>query len=234
MPMLRSSRVHRAMFLIPTPRLQAQQLEDLTMKRRIVGIGFAAAAAVAAICLTAPSAFADTVISGSYPVSGTTSIAATNSSLTLGPGTLSATADLTTGTLTGSITLPPATGSFTELGIVPVTVTTEFIQDGQTTGTINLDTGAISATSQITLKITNLKVAGLDVPVGPACQSAFPASITITSGSTFGILTGGPVSGTYTIPPFANCLLETPILNLVIPGPGNTLSLTLGTPTFSS
>jgi hypothetical protein len=203
------------------------------MKRRIAGIVFAAVAAAAVVGLAAPSAFADTTLTASYPVSGTTSIAATNSSLALGPGTLDATADLTTGTLTGSISLPPATGSFTELGIVPVTVTTEFIQDGQTTGTINLDTGAISATSEITLKITSLQVAGLDVPVGPACQSAFPASITITSGSSFSILSGGPVSGTYTIPPFANCLLETPILNLVIPGPGNTLSLTLGTPTFS-
>jgi hypothetical protein len=54
------------------------------MKRHIAGIAFAVAAAVAAICLTAPSAFADTTISGSYPVTGTISIAATNSSLTLG------------------------------------------------------------------------------------------------------------------------------------------------------
>lgn len=203
------------------------------MKRRIAGILFIAAAAATAICLTAPSAFADAVLTASYPASGTTHIAATNSSLSLGPGTLTATADLTTGTLTGSITLPPATGSFTELGLVPVTVTTEFIQDGQTTGTINLNTGEVVATSQITLKITDMKVAGLDVPVGHDCESAHPATITVTSGASFSLLGGGPVSGTYTIPPFVNCFLETPVIDLVIPGPGNTIDLTLGTPTLS-
>jgi hypothetical protein len=203
------------------------------MKKRVAGILFIAAAAATAIGLCATSAFADTTITAVYPVNGTTSIAATNSTLTLGPGTLDAVADITTGTLTGSITLPPATGSFTELGLVPVTVTAEFVQDGQTTGTVDLATDSVTATSDITLQITDLKVAGIDIPVGPDCQSAYPAVITVSSGTGFTIGTGGPVSGTYTIPPFVNCLLETPIINLVIPGPGNTINLTLGQPTLS-
>ena len=62
------------------------------------------------------SASADTTVSLSYPVSGSTYINAIHSSIALGPGTLSANADLTTATLTGSVSLPPATGSFTELG----------------------------------------------------------------------------------------------------------------------
>ena len=39
---------------------------------------------------------------------------------------------------------------------------------------------------------------------------------------------GGPISGSYTIPAFHHCLLNTLLLNLTIPGPGNTLNLTLG------
>jgi hypothetical protein len=39
---------------------------------------------------------------------------------------------------------------------------------------------------------------------------------------------GGSLSGTYTIPPFAHCELLTPVLNLTVPGPGNTITLTLG------
>jgi hypothetical protein len=203
------------------------------MKRRLVGAAFAAAAVAALLGLGASSALADTVVTASYPVNGSTQIAATNSSLTLGPGTLSTSVDLTTDAVTsGTITLPPATGSFTELGIIPVTVTTAFSQVGQLTGTVNANTGAVTATSDVTLQITDLKVAGIDVPVGPSCQTAHPASITITSGTGFSVFSGGPVSGTYTIPKFQNCLLETPIINLVIPGPGNTISLTLGTPTF--
>ena len=41
-------------------------------------------------------------------------------------------------------------------------------------------------------------------------------------------VTCGPVSGSYTIPAFHHCLLNTLLLNLTIPGPGNTLNLTLG------
>jgi hypothetical protein len=55
----------------------------------------------------------------------------------------------------------------------------------------------------------------------------------VSSGTVFTIGGGGPVSGTYTIPPFANCFLETLVINLTIPGPGNTISLTLGKPTLT-
>jgi hypothetical protein len=41
-------------------------------------------------------------------------------------------------------------------------------------------------------------------------------------------LTTGPVSGSYTIPLFHHCGLSTLLLNLTIPGSGNTLNLTLG------
>jgi hypothetical protein len=202
------------------------------MKKPLAGTLFAATAAACAIGLSATSAVADSTITATYPVNGSTSIVKTNSSLTLGPGTLSAVADLTTGKLTGNITLPPATGSFTELLIVPVTATVKFTQVGKTRGTVNVAKDTVTATSKITLQITDLKVAGLDVPVGPACQTVTPAVIKVTSGTGFTIGGGGPVSGTYTIPQFANCFLETLVINLTIPGPGNTISLTLGKPTL--
>jgi len=115
-----------------------------------------------------------------------------------------------------------------EFGLIPVTATAAFLQNGPTKGTVDLNTGAVTTTSKITLQITSLSVAGIPVPVGPACESATPASITLTSKPGFNILNGGKVSGTYTVPPFANCGLATPLLNLTIAGPGNTLTLTLG------
>lgn len=36
---------------------------------------------------------------------------------------------------------------------------------------------------------------------------------------------------TYTIPRFAHCLLATPLINLTLPGPGHTITLTLGAAT---
>jgi hypothetical protein len=191
----------------------------------IAGLG----AAVTALAIALPAAAsAGTTVTVRYPVTGVTVISANNSSLKLGPGKLTTTADLSTGALKAKLVLPPATGSFTELGIIPVTATTEFIQDGPTTGTLNATTGAVTTTSNVTLRITSLTVAGLPVSVGSTCESSTPAAITVASQPGFNIADGGNLSGAYTIPPFANCGLDTLVINLTIPGPNNTITLTLG------
>ena len=202
------------------------------MKKRLAGLLFSAAAVAGAVGVGAGPASADTTVSLTYPISGSTFINAIHTSIPLGPGTLAANADLTTSAVTGTVNLPPATGSFKELGLVPVTATTAFVEQGQTTGTLESD-GGIQATSHISLKLTSLKVAGIPVPVGNSCQTAVPATITLTSESGFNALTGGTVTGTYTIPHFAHCLLATPLINLTLPGPDNTISLTLGAATGS-
>jgi hypothetical protein len=178
--------------------------------RRAVTIsaaGILATAGVLASGVTAASA--DTTATLKYPVTGTTHLATPNGNVTLGPGHLVSTADLNTDAITAKLTLPPATGSFKELGIVPVTATVKLINDGPTTGTINGSTGAVTTTSLITMQITSLTVAGIPQPG-------------------FSILKGGNLAGTYTIPDFANCGLETLLINLTVPGSGNTITLTLG------
>jgi hypothetical protein len=208
------------------------------MRRRLTLLAATAAAAVAGIALAtpalaSPAAPSDTTVSVSYPVTGSTFIKAIGSTIDLGPGTLSTTADLTTSTLTGTLTLPPATGSFKELGLVPVTATTEMIQDGTATGTVDFSTNAVTTTATDTIRLTSLKVAGLPIPVGPSCQTS-PATITVSSQAGFNVLNGGTLSGSYTIPPFAHCGLATLLINLTLPGPGNTISLTLGKGTLGS
>jgi hypothetical protein len=180
------------------------------------------------IAATPAASAAGTVLKVRYPVHGSTFLKAANATVNLGPGTLRSRVNLSTGAVTASLNLPPATGSFKELGLVPVTATVAFIQNGPTTGKVNLNTGAVTTTSSITLQITSLSVAGLPVPVGPACESATPASVSLASQPGFSIVKGGTVSGTYTIPPFAHCGLITPVLNLTITGPADTISLTLG------
>ena len=86
---------------------------------------------------------------------------------------------------------------------------------------------AITSTASVTLKITNLTIAGVTVPVGGSCQTA-PFSVTLSSGPGFTVGGGGPLSGSYTIPALRHCGLSTLLLNLTIPGSGNTLNLTLG------
>ncbi len=189
----------------------------------------AAAVAVPAVADAAPAA--DPMLNATYPVSGTTDINATNSSLTLGPGTLTASLDTTTLAFTGNLDLPPATGSFKELGFVPVTATAEFDQVGAITGMdVN---GGITATAHISIKLTRVVAGGIPVVVGNHCQTV-PATINLASGDGFNVLLGGPVSGTFTIPPFLGCGLNTGLINAIIPGPGNTISLNLGTPTVTT
>jgi hypothetical protein len=202
------------------------------LRRRAVGGATVTALAglvTAVVVATTPAlASAGTTVTVRYPVNGSTFLKAANATVPLGPGTLRSKVNLTTGKVTASLNLPPATGSFKELGVIPVTATVAFIQDGPTTGTVDLNTGAVTTMSNITLQITSLSVGGLPVPVGPACESATPASVSLASQPGFSIVNGGTVSGTYTVPPFAHCGLTTPVLNLTITGPGNTLSLTLG------
>jgi hypothetical protein len=184
--------------------------------------------AVAAVLASVGTASADTTVTLRYPVTGSTHIATPNANVPLGPGHLTATADLNTDAITATLTLPEATGSFNELGLVPVTATVKLINDGPTTGTLDPNTGAVTTTSKITMRIVDLKVAGIDTPVGNACQTSSPVSVTVSSQPGFSILKGGNLAGTYTIPSFANCGLETVLINLTVPGPGNTIALKLG------
>ena len=68
----------------------------------VTGIGLATPA------LASPAVPADQTVNVTYPVNGSTFIKAINSSIALGPGTLSTTADLTTSTLPLPLTAPVA------------------------------------------------------------------------------------------------------------------------------
>lgn len=206
----------------------------MTRSIRITGLRSAAAGtaagllAVAGVLTSGGAASADTTVTLRYPVTGTTHLATPNADVPLGPGHLTATADLNTDAVTATLGLPEATGSFKELGLVPVSATVKLINRGPTTGTVDPGTGAVTTTSKITMRIVDLKVAGIDLPVGNACQTSAPVSVTVSSQPGFNILKGGNLAGTYTIPPFANCGLQTPLINLTVPGSGNTITLTLG------
>jgi hypothetical protein len=203
-----------------------KSLAVLVLPAAALAVSVIQAAGPASAAPSARSVPADTVISATYPVTGSTFISKINSTVTLGPGTLASSLDTTTSTLTGTLTLPPATGSFKALGFIPVTATTEFVQDGTATGT--LKNGVVTTTAQVTVKLTSLKAAGIPIPVGSKCQTSTPAAITLTSQAGFNLLNGGNLSGTYTIPQFSHCGLATLLINLTIPGAGNTINLALG------
>ncbi|HUB41567.1 MAG TPA: hypothetical protein VMA72_22205 [Streptosporangiaceae bacterium] len=167
-----------------------------------------------------------------YKVTGSTYIKAPNFTINLGPGTLRSTVDLKTGKLTASLSLPDATASFTEgVGIIqiPVTATTQFINDGPTTGKLNTVTGKVRTKSKITLRIVSLTVGGLNLPVGNSCQTKDAVVVRLASQAGFNVLEGGKLAGSYTIGDFSGCgLIARTLINATIPGGGNTIALKLG------
>jgi len=177
---------------------------------------------------TSGPASAASFIKATYKVTGSTFLAGPKASVKLGPGTLSAKVNAGTGKLTAALSLPPATGSFKQAGVIPVTATTKFINDGPTTGKVSLTTGAVRTTSKITLQITSLTVAGLPVPVGSQCETSSPVVVSLKSLKGFTALGGGKVAGSYTIGKFSHCMLATLLINQTVPASGNTITLTLG------
>ena len=195
----------------------------------VISATAAALAVAGALAAASPAAAAPGIkVHASYKVTGSTHIAKPNFDIALGPGTLASTLNPKNGSLTATLTLPNATGSFKQFGVIPVTAVTAFINDGPTTGTLNLNNGKVKTTSTITLRIVSLTVNGLNVPVGDSCQTKDPVTVTVHSLKGFNILKGGNLGGSYTIGNFAHCGLATLLINTTLPGSGNTITLTLG------
>lgn len=205
-------------------RLAGSRRTATAMAATVAGLATALTMTAAAV----PASAATSTIRATYKVTGSTSLKAPNATLPLGPGKLAASVNVNTGAFRAALTLPDATLSFKQFGLIPVAATTHFINNGPTKGAINLSTGAVTSTSHITMQIVSLSIGGFPVPIGPACENSAPAVIQVASQPGFSILKGGNLAGTYTIPQFANCGLVTPLINLTLTGPGNTITLTLG------
>ena len=156
--------------------------------RRAAVIGAATLVAGGLLMAMPGAASAATHVHAKYKVTGSTFIKAPNFTLHLGPGTLAADLNPANGNLKATLTLPDATGSFLQFGVVPVTATTRFINAAPTTGKLNLNTGAVTTTSKITLRIVRLSVAGVKVPVGDSCQTSSPVVVTVKSQKGFNVL----------------------------------------------
>lgn len=194
-------------------------------RRTAAGVGAAAAAAA----LVPTAAYAATIVSIDYDANGTTRIAKTNSTISLGPATLRTDLDIDTGDFTGSMPLPGTTTRFRAAGLLPVTANVDFIEAAPIRGHINLTDARAEVTSTATyyVKLSNIKVLGFPTFAGPYCRTADPVSIPANTppGGAFDLMNGGTLQGTYTIGRFQNCGLNTPLINALVPGPGNTLDL---------
>ena len=164
-----------------------------------------------------------------YNASGTTLVKKTNSELAIAPTTLAVTLDQNSN-LKGRMRIKPAVTEFKLLGFVPIKATVNFTQAAPLTGKLSKKTGGgftASATAHYWLRLSNATAAGIPLPLGDKCQTKTPLDLTAATpeGGSFDLTKGGTLTGTFTIPEFANCNLQELLLNQIVPGPDNTATL---------
>lgn len=160
-----------------------------------------------------------------YDVAGTSHIATTGSDLPIKPTKMTASADLTTGQITGSLPILPADTKFHLFGFLPLKAQVNFEEAAPTT--VTLANGGATTTSSYYIRLSDVLVGGIPTYVGDHCQTKEPVVITAATpeGERFQITAGGHLTGSYTIGDFENCFVETDLVNALIPGSGNTVDI---------
>jgi hypothetical protein len=160
----------------------------------------------------------------------TTTIKKLNQTTTYPRGSFVGVLDSDKRTIVGMLSSPAGTTRL-KIGSLPLAdVTTKITQVGPSTTSISVDDWdwVLRTTQTTTVQIVSIKPVGLNLNlVGNYCKTA-PFTQTLdgrfhTTGTGPGTSYDYWMTGTYTLPRFANCGLATPIINLAIPGAGNTV-----------
>ena len=135
--------------------------------------------------------------------------------------------DLVTWDLTGNLTLPPATLDM-KIGFIKLaSVTFEMSQAQPITGHVALAAGTVTTTAAFNVRLASIRPLGLRLNlVGNNCRAVSPISASLTG--PFSLTGEQTFTSTYTMPKLKGCGLLTPILNLIVPGSGNTMTATFG------
>jgi hypothetical protein len=196
-----------------------------TLRRYVAVCATAAAALTATAALGTTGAQADPDLPIHQDIAAHTHLAKLNQDLDAN-GTFDGTFDLGTGSVDGDLAFQPAQTTLNILGLNAASVGVSISPTAPAHGSIDLGASTISLTTSFDIKILYIRPLGLPFLnlVGNHCQTSTP--VTLTSSGPIDIATQkATLSGDFTIPPLKNCgLLTTPVLNLVIPGPGNTFT----------
>jgi hypothetical protein len=140
----------------------------------------------------------------------------------------------------GKPQLPPAKATFLTFGIMPTTATMELTQvpgtiiDIVTRESTTTDFERILEsilTSQLSIRIHDVRVNGVPLDVGPHCEAKRMAVTLVGKSPEYDIELGGPMTGTVTIPPFSGCGVGEnldPLFTASVSGPGNFMKVIQG------
>lgn len=162
-------------------------------------------------------------------VTGSTHLARPDVDVTVPTSVVRTQVDLDAKTLTGSVELAPLTARLNLAHLIGVTSTVRVVPTGPLTGTIDLAASRLTTTTTFTLQVTDvhLDAAPAINLVTPGCRTRTPTTLTLQNTSPVDIFQPITTQGTYTIPPFTRCGVLTPLLSLLLSGPGNTMTLVL-------
>jgi hypothetical protein len=174
-----------------------------------------------------------------YDLSGRAEVRKLKSGIDLGPGYLSSQLyfwfageffEIACGAVFGDLLWPPASGSFVVFGFVPTTADVTVIPVGRAEG--RLHDGVFTGVAKVHLRLSNVKVNGTPLPVGPACQTSQPVVMNLKSvPGEWDVFAGGTMQTDVVIPAYSGCGATEdldPLFTGLISGPGNHTKLTFG------
>jgi len=135
-------------------------------------------------------------------------------------GSLTVHADPDSGLFTGNLVLHQSTISRTVLGASLFSATVQIEAESPVIGGVDHD-GRMLATVTVDAVIAAVHAAGRTWISGGSCRTATQAIVPLRSKPGFDLEQGGRLAGRYHRPPFAGCGWITPLVNLLVAGPGN-------------
>ncbi|MEV6304500.1 hypothetical protein AB0M02_34185 [Actinoplanes sp. NPDC051861] len=197
--------------------------------RRTIMLGATAVLGAAAAVTVAGPAQAAPIAINFNNVTGTTHLAKPNVDVSVPASSVQTQIDLDTNTVTGSANLADLTAKLKLAKLIGVTSTVKIVPVGGLTGTIDLGASKLSTTTTFTLQIVDAHTDAAPKInlVKPGCRTVRPSTLTLNNTTPVELFKPITMEGTYTIPAFKGCGLLTPLLTLLLSGPGNRMTLVL-------
>jgi hypothetical protein len=141
-------------------------------------------------------------------------------------GSLALHADTDTGLFTGDLVLHQSAIDRTVLGARLVGATVQIMAGSPVIGGVDQE-GRLFAAVMVDAVITDVRAAGRIWLSDGSCRTATYAVVPLRSRPGFNLERGGRVAGRYHRPPFTGCGWITPLVNLLVAGPGNAVVIDL-------
>ena len=141
-------------------------------------------------------------------------------------GSLTVGADQDSGLFSGDLVLRQATVSRTVLGASLLNAAVRIEAESRVIGKVDQE-GRMFATVTVDAVIAAVHAAGRTLISGGSCGTASHAVVPLRSRPGFDLKRGGRLAGRYQRPPFTGCGWITPLVNLLVAGPGNAVVIDL-------